>query len=144
MCFWSLLKQIIKNNNGSTTTREDQRTMGKWLTRYLIQTLGYFLKTVYPGAVDEKKSNGKNKTYKFWNFRIPWKSYTILTCLQNQPILTKITAIDLTSKEAKNHGVCRVKYQNEAESTLQGRKVSLNAIFSHSHSLQCNERKAHT
>ena len=66
------------------------------------------------------------------------------TCLHNQPILTKINAVDLTFKEAKYHGVCRVKYQTEAESTLEGRKVSLNVTFSHSHSLWSKERKAHT
>ena len=66
------------------------------------------------------------------------------TWFQNQPILTKISAVDLTSKEAKYHGVCRVKYQTEAESTLVGRKVSLNVTFSHSHSLWHKERKAHT
>ena len=55
--------------------------------------------------------------------------------LQDQPILTKITAVDLTSKEAKYHDVCRVKYQTEVESTLVGRKVSLNVTYSHSHSL---------
>ena len=58
-------------------------------------------------------------------------------------MLTKITAVDLTSKEAKYHGVCRVKYQSEAESTLEGRKTSLNVAFSHSHSLWHKERKAH-
>ena len=66
------------------------------------------------------------------------------TWLQDQPMLTKITAVELTSKEAKYHGVCRVKYQTEAESTLEGRKVSLNVTFSHSHSLWSKERKAHT
>ena len=65
------------------------------------------------------------------------------TWLQNQSILTKITAVDLTSKEAKYHGVCRVKYQSEAESILEGRKTSLNVAFSHSHSLWHKERKAH-
>ena len=39
---------------------------------------------------------------------------------QDQPTLTKITAVDLTSKEAKYHGVCRVKYQTEAKSTSEG------------------------
>ena len=57
------------------------------------------------------------------------------TWLQDQPILTKITAVDLTSKEAKYSGVCRVKYETEVESTLEGRKLSLNVTFSHSHSL---------
>ena len=66
------------------------------------------------------------------------------TWLQDQPILTKITPVDLTSKEAKYHGVCRVKYQTEAEWTLVGRKVSLNVTFSHSHSLRYKESKAHT
>ena len=56
---------------------------------------------------------------------------------------TRITAVDLTSKEAKYHGVCRVKYQSEAESILEGRKTSLNVAFSHSHSLWHKERKAH-
>ena len=65
------------------------------------------------------------------------------TWLQDQPMLTKITAVDLTSKEAKYHGVCRVKYQSEAESILEGRKTSLNVAFSHSHSLWHKERKAH-
>ena len=55
----------------------------------------------------------------------------------------EITAVDLTSKKAKCHGVCRVKYQSEAESTLEGRKTSLNVAFSHSHSLWHKERKAH-
>ena len=36
------------------------------------------------------------------------------TCLEDKPIQTKITAVDLTSKEAKHHGVCRVKYQTDA------------------------------
>ena len=55
----------------------------------------------------------------------------------------EITAVDLTSKKAKCRGVCRVKYQSEAESTLEGRKTSLNVAFSHSHSLWHKERKAH-
>ena len=58
-------------------------------------------------------------------------------------MLTKITGVDLKSKEAKYHGVCRVKYQTEAESTLEGQKASLNLSFSHSHSLWHKERKAH-
>ena len=58
-------------------------------------------------------------------------------------MLTKITAVDLKSKEAKYHGVCRVKYQTEAESTLEGQKASLNLSFSHSHSLWHKEKKAH-
>ena len=37
------------------------------------------------------------------------------TLLQDQPMLRKITAVDLTSRDAKYHGVCRVKYQTEAE-----------------------------
>ena len=37
----------------------------------------------------------------------------------------------------------RVKYQSEAESTLEGRKTSINVTFSHSHSLWHKERKAH-
>ena len=57
------------------------------------------------------------------------------TWLQDLPILTKITAADLTSRKAKYHGVCRVKYQTKAESTLEERKVSLNVTFSRSHSL---------
>ena len=65
------------------------------------------------------------------------------TWLQDQPMPTRITAVDLTSKEAKYHGVCRVKYQSEAESILEGRKTSLNVAFSHSHSLWHKERKAH-
>ena len=64
------------------------------------------------------------------------------TWFQDQPMLTKITAVDLTFKEAKYHGVCRVKYQSETESTL-GRKTNLNVTFSHSHSLWHKERKAH-
>ena len=64
------------------------------------------------------------------------------TWFQDQPMLTKITAVDLTFKEAKYHGVCRVKYQSETASTL-GRKTSLNVTFSHSHSLWHKERKAH-
>ena len=40
-----------------------------------------------------------------------------------------MTAVNLTSKEAKNYGVCRVKYQTEAESTLEGRKVWCVARF---------------
>ena len=52
------------------------------------------------------------------------------TWLQDQPMLTKITAVELTSKEAKYHGVCRVKYQTEAESTLEGGKASLSVTFS--------------
>ena len=56
------------------------------------------------------------------------------TWLQDQTMLTKITAVESTSKEAKNHGVRRVKYQTESESTLEGRKASLNVTFSHSHS----------
>ena len=64
------------------------------------------------------------------------------TWLQDQPMLTKITTVDLTSKEAKYQGVCRVKYQSEAESTLEGQKTSLNATFSHSHSLWHKERRA--
>ena len=63
--------------------------------------------------------------------------------LQDQPMLMKITAADLTSKEAKYYGVCRVKYQSEAESTLEGQKTSINVTFSHSHSLWHKERKAH-
>ena len=55
----------------------------------------------------------------------------------------EITAVDLTSKKAKCRGVCGVKYQSEAESTLEGRKTSLNVAFSHSHSLWHKERKAH-
>ena len=51
------------------------------------------------------------------------------TWLQDEPMLTKITAIDLTPKEAKYHGVCIVKYQSEAEPTLEGRKTSLNVAF---------------
>ena len=47
-------------------------------------------------------------------------------------MLMKITAVDLTSKEAKYYGVCRVKYQSKAQSTLEGRKTSLNVAFSHS------------
>ena len=57
-------------------------------------------------------------------------------------MLTKITAVDLTSKEAKYHGVCRVKYQSETESALEGRKASLTVAFSHSHTLWHKERKA--
>ena len=64
------------------------------------------------------------------------------TWLQDQPMLTKITTVDLTSKEAKYHGVCRVKYQSEVESTLEGQKTSLNATFLHSHSLWHKERRA--
>ena len=52
------------------------------------------------------------------------------TWLQDQPMLTKITAVELTSKEAKYHGVCRVKYQTEAESTLEGGKAGLSVTFS--------------
>ena len=58
-------------------------------------------------------------------------------------MLTKITAVDLTSKEAKYHDVCRVRYQSEAESALEVRKASLTVAFSHSHSLWHKERKAH-
>ena len=49
----------------------------------------------------------------------------------------------LTSRDAKYHGVCRVKYQTEAESTLEEQKASLNVTFTHSHSLWHKERKAH-
>ena len=63
--------------------------------------------------------------------------------LQDQPMLTKITAVDLTSRDVKYHGVCRVKYQTEAESTLEEQKASLNVTFTHSHSLWHKERKAH-
>ena len=89
----------------------------------------------------------KGKEQKLINVKTPEfqeKLTQYATCLQNQTILTKITAVDLTSKEAKYHGVCRLKYQTETESTLQGRKVSLNVIFSHSHKLWRKERKAHT
>ena len=65
------------------------------------------------------------------------------TSLQDQPMLTRINAVDLTSKETKYHSICRVKYQSEAESTLEGCKTSLNVTFSHSHSLWHKERKAH-
>ena len=65
------------------------------------------------------------------------------TWLQDQPMPTRITAVDLTSKEAKYHGVCRVKYQSEAESTFEGWKTNLNVTFSHGHSLWHKERKAH-
>ena len=58
-------------------------------------------------------------------------------------MLTKITAVDLTSRDVKYHGVCRVKYQTEAESTLEEQKASLNVTFTHSHSLWHKERKAH-
>ena len=58
-------------------------------------------------------------------------------------MLMKMTAVDLTSKEAKYYGVCRVKFQSKAESTLEGRKTSLNVAFSQSHSLWHKERKAH-
>ena len=58
-------------------------------------------------------------------------------------MLRKITAVDLTSKEAKYYGVCGVKYQSKAESTLEGRKTNLNIAFSHSHSLWHKERKTH-
>ena len=64
------------------------------------------------------------------------------TWLQDQLMPTEVIAIDLTFKEANCHGVCRVKYQTEAESTLEGQKASLNITFSHSHSL-CHKRKAH-
>ena len=57
------------------------------------------------------------------------------TLLQDQPMLTKIIAVDLTSRDAKYHGVCRVKYQTEVESTLEEQKASLNVTFTHSHSL---------
>ena len=62
------------------------------------------------------------------------------TWLQDQTMLTKITAVESTSKEAKNHGVCRVKYQTETESTLEGRKESLNVTFPHSHSVWHKEK----
>ena len=65
------------------------------------------------------------------------------TLLQDQPMLTKIIAVDLTSRDAKYHGVCRVKYQTEAESKLEEQKASLNVTFTHSHSLWHKERKAH-
>ena len=65
------------------------------------------------------------------------------TSLQDQPMLARINAVDLTSKETKYHSICRVKYQSEAESTLEGCKTSLNVTFSHSHSLWHKERKAH-
>ena len=58
-------------------------------------------------------------------------------------MLTKITAVQSTSKEAKNHGVCWVKYQAESESTLEVRKASLNVTFPHSHSVWHKERKVH-
>ena len=58
-------------------------------------------------------------------------------------MLTKITAVNLTSKEAKYHDVCRIRYQSETESALEGRKASLTVAFSHSHSLWHKERKAH-
>ena len=57
------------------------------------------------------------------------------TLLQDQPMLTKIIAVDLTSRDAKYHSVCRVKYQTEAESKLEEQKASLNVTFTHSHSL---------
>ena len=56
-------------------------------------------------------------------------------------MLTKITTGDLTSKEAKYHGVCRVKYQSETESALEGRKASLTVAFSHSHSYGTKKEK---
>ena len=65
------------------------------------------------------------------------------TWLQDQPMLTKITAVDLKSKKAKYHVVCRVKYQTEAESTLEGRKASLSVTFFHSPSLWYKERKTY-
>ena len=65
------------------------------------------------------------------------------TWLQDQTMLTKIIAFESTSKEAKYHGVCKVKYQTEAESTLKVRKASLNVTFSHSHSSWHKERKFH-
>ena len=64
------------------------------------------------------------------------------TWLQDQLMPTEVIAIDLTFKEANYHGDCRVKYQTEAESTLEGLKASLNITFSHSHSLW-HKRKAH-
>ena len=90
-----------------------------------------------------KKVKGKEqKLINVETSKLQEKVTQYATWLQNQSILTKITAVDLTSKEAKYHGVCRVKYQSETESTL-GRKTNLNVTFSHSHSLWHKERKAH-
>ena len=86
----------------------------------------------------QKKVKGKEQ--KLTNIE---KVMQYATWLQDQPMLTKITVVDLTSKEAKYYGICRVKYQSEAESTLEGRKTSINVTFSHSHSLWHKERKAH-
>ena len=45
------------------------------------------------------------------------------TWVHDQPMLTKITAVYLISKEAKYHAICRAKYQTEAEPTLEGLKI---------------------
>ena len=68
-----------------------------------------------------KKVKGKEqKLINVETSKLQEKVTQYATWLQNQSILTKITAVDLTSKEAKYHGVCRVKYQSEAESTFEG------------------------
>ena len=105
--------------------------------------VGIFPKICLICSSGRKKVKGKEqKLINVETSEFQEKVMQYATWFQDQPMLTKITAVDLTFKEAKYHGVCRVKYQSETKSTL-GRKTSLNATFSHSHSLWHKERKAH-
>ena len=104
---------------------------------------GIFSKICLVCSSGRKKVKGKEqKLINVETSEFQEKVTQYATWFQDQPMLMKITAVDLTFKEAKYHGVCRVKYQSETKSTL-GRKKSLNATFSHSHSLWHKERKAH-
>ena len=106
---------------------------------------GIFPKVCLFCSSAQKKVKGKKQKLKnVETLKFHEKVMQYATWLQDQPILTQVTAVDLTSKESKYHGICRVKYQTETESTLQGRKVCSNVTFSPSHSLWHKQRKAHT
>ena len=64
----------------------------------------------------QKKVKGKEqKLINVKNSGLQEKVTQYATWLQDQPMLIKITAVDLTSKDAKYNSVCRVKHQTEAE-----------------------------
>ena len=114
-------REKIGERWGSGSQNKTVLTLSDFTSPKSHSNAGIFPKICLFCSSARKKVKGKEqKLINVETSKFQEKVTQYATWLQNQSILTKITAVDLTSKEAKYHGVCRVKYQSEAESTFEG------------------------